>query len=56
MYAQYFLVQNRKGKLPLLLWHGGGLTAATYETKPDGNPGWLNYSCAMAGTLTSPTR
>lgn len=43
MYAQYFLVQNRKGKLPLLLWHGGGLTGATYETKPDGDPGWLNY-------------
>ena len=43
MYAQYFLVQNRRGKLPLLLWHGGGLTGATYETKPDGNPGWLNY-------------
>jgi len=43
MYAQYFLVQNRKGKLPLLMWHGGGLTGVTYETKPDGNPGWLNY-------------
>jgi pimeloyl-ACP methyl ester carboxylesterase len=43
MYAQFFLVQNRKGKLPLLLWHGGGLTGVTYETKPDGNPGWLNY-------------
>ena len=43
MYAQYFLVQNRKGKLPLLLWHGGGLSGVTYETKPDGNPGWLNY-------------
>src|SRR3954467_12084175 len=43
MYAQYFLVQNPKGKLPLLLWHGGGLTGVTYETKPDGNPGWLNY-------------
>jgi pimeloyl-ACP methyl ester carboxylesterase len=43
MYAQYFLVQNRTGKLPLLLWHGGGLTGVTYETKPDGNPGWLNY-------------
>ena len=42
MYAQYFLVQNRRGNLPLLLWHGGGLTGATYETKPDGNPGWLN--------------
>ena len=25
MYSQYFLVQNRKGKLPLLMWHGGGL-------------------------------
>jgi hypothetical protein len=43
MYAQYFLVQNRKGKLPLLMWHGGGLTGATYETKPDGKPGWLNF-------------
>jgi pimeloyl-ACP methyl ester carboxylesterase len=43
MYAQYFLVQNRKGKLPLMLWHGGGLTGVTYETKPDGQPGWLNY-------------
>src|SRR6478609_7554432 len=43
MYAQYFLQQNPKGKLPLLMWHGGGLTGVTYETKPDGNPGWLNY-------------
>jgi hypothetical protein len=43
MYVQYFLPQNRKGKLPLLLWHGGGLTGATYETKPDGGDGWLSY-------------
>jgi len=43
MYAQYFLQQNPKGKLPLLMWHGGGLTGVTYETKPDGNPGWFNY-------------
>jgi len=43
MYAQYFLVQNRRGKLPLLMWHGGGLSGVTYETKPDGDPGWLNY-------------
>jgi hypothetical protein len=32
-----------QGKLPLLMWHGGGLTGVTYETKPDGQPGWLNY-------------
>jgi len=43
MYVQYFLPQNRRGKLPLLLWHGGGLTGATYETKPDGGDGWLTY-------------
>jgi pimeloyl-ACP methyl ester carboxylesterase len=43
MYVQYFLPQNRKGRLPLLLWHGGGLTGVTYETKPDGGEGWLNH-------------
>jgi hypothetical protein len=35
MYVQYFLPKDRKGRLPLLLWHGGGLTGVTYETKPD---------------------
>ncbi len=43
MYVQYFLPQTRKGKVPLLLWHGGGLTGVTYETKPDGDEGWLTY-------------
>jgi hypothetical protein len=43
MYVQYFLPQHRKGKMPLLLWHGGGLTGVTYETKPDGGEGWLNF-------------
>ncbi len=42
MYVQYFLPQNRKGKMPLLLWHGGGLTGVSYETTPDGREGWLN--------------
>jgi pimeloyl-ACP methyl ester carboxylesterase len=42
MYVQYFLPQNRKGKLPLLMWHGGGLSGVTYETTPDGRDGWLN--------------
>jgi pimeloyl-ACP methyl ester carboxylesterase len=43
MYVQYFLPKDRKGRLPLLLWHGGGLTGVTYETKPDGTEGWLSY-------------
>ena len=42
MYVQYFLPQNRSGKYPLLLWHGGGLTGASYESTPDGREGWLN--------------
>jgi len=42
MYVQYFLPQNRRGRLPLLMWHGGGLTGVTYETTPDGREGWVN--------------
>ena len=42
MYVQYFLPRNRKGKLPLLMWHGGGYTGVTFETTPDGREGWLN--------------
>ena len=43
MYVQYFIPENQRGVVPLLLWHGGGLTGVTYETTPDGRPGWLNW-------------
>jgi hypothetical protein len=43
MYVQYFIPENQRGKVPLLLWHGGGFTGSIYETTPDGRPGWLNY-------------
>jgi pimeloyl-ACP methyl ester carboxylesterase len=43
MYVQYFLPANRRGSVPLLMWHGGGLTGVSYETTPDGREGWLNY-------------
>ena len=43
MYVQYFISANQRGSLPLLMWHGGGLTGVTYESTPDGRPGWLNY-------------
>ena len=42
-YVQYFIPANKRGALPLLMWHGGGLTGVTYETTPDGREGWLNY-------------
>ena len=43
MYVAYFLPAACRGKLPLLLWHGGGLSGVTYETKPDGGEGWMHY-------------
>jgi pimeloyl-ACP methyl ester carboxylesterase len=43
MYVQYFIPARERGSLPLLMWHGGGLTGVTYESTPDGREGWLNY-------------
>jgi pimeloyl-ACP methyl ester carboxylesterase len=43
MYVQYFIPKDVKHQLPILLWHGGGLTGVTYETTPDGRPGWQQY-------------
>src|SRR5438093_8522009 len=43
MYVQYFLPADRRGAVPLLMCHGGGLTRVTYETTPDGREGWLNF-------------
>lgn len=41
-YVQYFIPVQQRGKLPLLMWHGGGLSGVEYETTPDGRDGWLN--------------
>jgi hypothetical protein len=43
MYVQYFIPKDPKHDLPILLWHGGGLTGVTYETTPDGRDGWMQY-------------
>ncbi|MYN13961.1 alpha/beta fold hydrolase [Pusillimonas sp. TS35] len=43
MYVQYFLPHAPNGKGPLVLWHGGAMTGAAWETTPDGRDGWLNY-------------
>ena len=41
MYVQYVLPADQKSKYPLLMWHGGGLTGVTWETKPGGKPGFM---------------
>ncbi len=43
MYVQYFIPLEQVSRYPLLMWHGGGLSGVTWETKPDGNPGWMNF-------------
>lgn len=41
-YVQYFLPERRNGAPPVVLVHGGGMCGSTWETTPDGRPGWIN--------------
>lgn len=43
MYVQYVRQADPKGAGPLLMWHGGGMTGANWETTPDGRPGWQMF-------------
>jgi len=43
MYAQFVRLQDPRARYPLILAHGGGLTGVTYETTPDGRPGWQMF-------------
>jgi pimeloyl-ACP methyl ester carboxylesterase len=40
-YVQYFIPEGSEGKRPIVMLHGGGLTGMTWDTTPDGRPGWL---------------
>ena len=46
MYVQYFVPEPVRASVPLLMWHGGGLTGVTYETTPDGREGWQQWFLA----------
>jgi pimeloyl-ACP methyl ester carboxylesterase len=43
MYVGYVKLNAPRAKYPLLMWHGGGLSGVTWETKPDGKPGWQQF-------------
>lgn len=43
MYVQYVRLARPRAPLPLLLWHGGGMTGVTWEDTPDGRPGWQDF-------------
>jgi hypothetical protein len=43
MYVQYVHLARPGSPVPLLMWHGGGMTGANWETTPDGRPGWQTF-------------
>lgn len=43
LYATHYQQALPAFALPVLLWHGGGLTGACWDETPDGRPGWLEY-------------
>jgi pimeloyl-ACP methyl ester carboxylesterase len=43
MYVQFVKLAQPKARYPMLMWHGGGLSGVTWETKPDGKPGWQQF-------------
>ncbi|TDR88156.1 alpha/beta fold hydrolase [Enterovirga rhinocerotis] len=43
MYVQFVRLAQPRSPLPLLMWHGGGMTGVNWETTPDGRPGWQMY-------------
>ncbi|WP_039788107.1 esterase [Herbaspirillum huttiense] len=45
MYVQYVRLAPaaRRAPYPLLMWHGGGLSGVTWESTPDGRPGWQMF-------------
>jgi pimeloyl-ACP methyl ester carboxylesterase len=43
MYVQYVHLAAPLSPVPLLMWHGGGMTGVNWETAPDGRPGWQMF-------------
>jgi pimeloyl-ACP methyl ester carboxylesterase len=43
MYVHYVRLANARTTAPLLMWHGGGMSGACWESTPDGRPGWQMF-------------
>lgn len=50
-YVQYFVPEGVGDDPPVVLVHGGGLHGSTWETTPDGRPGWLHLLLARGHSV-----
>ena len=48
MYVRYTRLAAPRARYPMLMWHGGGLTGVTWESKPDGGAGWDQFFLTKA--------
>ena len=51
MYAQYVRLAEPRGRLPVLMWHGGGMSGANWETTPNGRAGWQSACFCAPGWM-----
>lgn len=42
-YVEYTRLAQPRGRLPIVMFPGGGLSAASFQDTPDGRPGWESY-------------
>lgn len=42
-YVQYIRQVSPRFDAPIMFWHGGAMTGVTWETTPDGRPGWQSF-------------
>ena len=40
LYANHVKLATPQHEVPVMFWHGGAMTGVTWETTPDGRPGW----------------
>lgn len=42
-YVHFTQLDEPRSACPITFWHGGAMTGVTWETTPDGRPGWQMY-------------
>ena len=54
MYVQFMIPEREQPKVPVVMVHGGTLSAKQYETTPDGRMGWGEYFVRQGHSVYKP--